>query len=105
LQLDIGRERKREREGLRLAREKEKQPETDGDGRRDDGRWECFYYRFMWRDDWRGSRGIPIEQGSFPFFKKKRRDTLFSLFSRARAGGPFSRGTAVKKKKNGLDDF
>lgn len=81
----MGRGREVEREV-----EKEKQPETDGDGRRDDGRWECFYYRFMWRDDWRGSRGTHREEAVslflFFFFLKKGY-TLFSLSSLGRGQG------------------
>ena len=64
-----------------LYRLKEEEPgqQTDGDGRRDDGRWECFYYRFMWRGDWRGS--VPSQGPSLRLVW-----ALF-LLSGARAGG------------------
>ena len=90
-----------------LEREKEKQTDgTDGDGRREDGRWECFYYRFMWRDDWRGSRGT-----------HRRRQFLYIYFfllllllhsflsSLGRGQGVPSPGARRLKKKMGRDEF
>lgn len=93
----MGRGREVEREV-----EKEKQPETDGDGRRDDGRWECFYYRFMWRDDWRGSRGTHREEAVslfLFFFFKEGMYTLFSLLSGARAGGPSPGARRLRRRR------
>ena len=46
-----------------------------------------------------GDRAVPIGEGSFfIYFFSSSSSTLFPFLSRARAGGPFSRGTAVEKK-------
>lgn len=47
-----------------------------------------------------GDRAVPIGEGSFfIYFFSSSSSTLFPFLSRARAGGPFSRGTAVEKKR------